>query len=286
MTAMEQVINIPLTDIFSDSDFNSRGDFAPIDCMSLAKDIRENGLLQPIIVREIENVKGRKYVVVAGHRRYTAFQINSMPEIPAIVRKMTDDEAIVANFSENLSREDLDIVQEAQALAKLQKRGWNLKLLEEKLGLSRYWFQVREALVKMPPEIQQEAKAGILTQHHIMKLGKMKSTEEQYAAVRQIKERLAAGEKRSAIEIGTKKKRDVTRPVVRKKSEIQNAIEWYLEEFEEGPVTYFLAWAAGNLSDLDLMLSLKRCHEGWEAPKDYTIPDMTRIIEIRPGEFR
>lgn len=277
---MDKIIHVPLTDIYSDPDFNSRGEFSAIDCSDLAKDIKKNGLIQPIVIREAENPKGRKYVIVAGHRRYMAFMINGDSEIPSIIRVMTDDEAVVANFSENLSRKDLDILQEAQAIARLKRRGWNIRLLENKLGLSRHWFVVREALVNLPPEIQKEAKAGVLSQYHIQRIAKLKTKEEQYAAVRQIKERLAAGEKKSAINIGPKPKRDVTRAVVRKKHEIQNAIDWHLKEWGEGPGTYFLAWASGNISDLDLMLSLKRYHKGWEAPSDFRVPDMSGKIDL------
>jgi ParB family chromosome partitioning protein len=278
----ETIQDIPVRKIQSDMTFNCRGEFRMIDCTQLARDIKENGLIQPILVRKIDDPK-YDYKIVAGHRRHASFLINSAETIPCIVREMTESEAIVANFSENLNRQDLDIVQEAYAIDRLKKAGWDIKLLEKKLKLSRGWFAVREKLVKLPPEIQEEARAGVLNQHHIQKISRLRTKEAQFDAVRKIKELKAKGIK--TIQVGPKTKKDPGRPSVRNKTDIQNAIKWWLSFNDEGATTYFLAWVSGTISDLELMIQLKSRDPDFEIPDNYQIPDMDDKLEIRPGEY-
>lgn len=275
---MSEIVDLNMSDIVADSTFNCRGEIRPIDCLDLAKDIKANGLLQPIIVRK----NGEKYKVVAGHRRHMAFKINEAKTIPCIIAEMTEQQAVVANFRENLSREDLDIVQEARAIAKLKKQGWDNKLLEIKLGLSRSWFTVREKLMTLPPEIQEDVRAGLINQNYVLKIARLRTKDEQYEAARKIKHAKAMGQ--AAPKVGNAK-RDVTRPAVRGKGEIADAIQWclYNPQIGEGPHTYFLAWASGEMSDMDLMLALRRHYgDDFKIPEGYQIPD--NKLEIRPGE--
>jgi ParB family chromosome partitioning protein len=86
----------------------------------LARSIQAQGLVQPIVVRPIENVgSGAKYEIVAGERRWRAAQIAGLQEIPAVVRDISDSSAIAVALIENIQREDLNPLEEAQAIRRL-----------------------------------------------------------------------------------------------------------------------------------------------------------------------
>jgi ParB family chromosome partitioning protein len=83
----------------------------------LAQSIAENGVLQPILVR----VRGQGYEIIAGERRWRASRQAGLTQVPALVRELSDKEALVVALLENLQREDLNPLEEAQALERLQQ---------------------------------------------------------------------------------------------------------------------------------------------------------------------
>lgn len=92
----------------------------------LAADIKERGILQPLVVRQ---VVGDSYEIIAGERRYRAAQIAELAELPVIIKTMTDREARLANLAENLQRQDLEPVDEKAFFEVLQNE-YNLSLAD------------------------------------------------------------------------------------------------------------------------------------------------------------
>lgn len=266
---------IPLKDIFADSDFNCRGEIAPIDVVDLAKDIEQSvspenptGLQSPIIVQPYDKVPGKKYRIVAGHRRYESFKILKRSHIPAFVRTdLTDLAARILNLGENLKRKDLNPVQEARALDHLKQAGMGQEEVAARLGMSRGWVQVRFMILDMPEDIQNEIAAGLLNQHQIREIHMM-PTEDQYKAVKAIKEAKERGEKAKPV---IKKRGDALRKRIRKPPEIFVMIEHIMEALGGANLaTRALAWSAGEISDMELFRDIRE--EAEAAGRRYEVP--------------
>ncbi|MDS9471839.1 ParB/RepB/Spo0J family partition protein [Sporosarcina pasteurii] len=129
----------------------------------LSDSIREHGILQPIIVRKI----GTFYEIVAGERRFRAAKLVGLDEIPAIVRNLTDEETMELAILENLQREDLTPIEEAEAYNKLMD---NLKITQEqlafRLGKSRSHIANHIRLLSLPEKVRQLITDGKLSMGH------------------------------------------------------------------------------------------------------------------------
>jgi ParB family chromosome partitioning protein len=100
------------------SRFQPRKDFDPVRLQELADSISAQGVLQPVVVRPIgEN----RYEIVAGERRWRAAQLARLHDIPVVVRNVSDQSALAIALIENLQREDLNPLEEAEALKRLQE---------------------------------------------------------------------------------------------------------------------------------------------------------------------
>ena len=101
----------------------------------LSDSIKENGVLQPIIVRKSPIIG---YEILAGERRFRASQLAGLTKIPAIIRELSDDEMMTLAILENLQRDDLTLLDEARSLQNLvTKQGLTHTQIAEKLGKSR-----------------------------------------------------------------------------------------------------------------------------------------------------
>lgn len=129
----------------------------------LAASIREHGVVQPILVRPVES----GYELVAGERRWRAAQRVGLEKIPAIVREFTPEQVMEIALIENLQREDLNPLEEAEAYRTLIEE---FKLTQEelarRLGRSRPQISNTLRLLNLPPEVQQRVAAGALSMGH------------------------------------------------------------------------------------------------------------------------
>jgi ParB/RepB/Spo0J family partition protein len=279
MSVEVQIINIDDIDI--DEEFNCRGMFNKLDVADLAKDIEQQtasnpetmGLLSPVIVRVLdaeEQAKTRKrYGLVAGFRRTFAFKVLKRTQIPCLVKEhMSADQAAITNLTENLQRKDLNILQEANAIKRLKDHGHKPQAIASALGVSVGWIQVRFNLLDLPPEIQLEAAAGILNQHHIKKLYTLKDPEKQFAAVRKIKDHKLKDNRAADLVIAKDKEQPLTKKV-RNRPQIFDLINHLGDTIGYGLATRCLAWAAGELTNLELLQTIR--DEAQAKGIDYTI---------------
>lgn len=129
----------------------------------LADSIRQNGVLQPILVRK----KGNKYEIVAGERRYQASKLAGLKEIPAIVREIGDEEVFQLALIENLQRADLSPIEEAKGYKQLlETQGLTQEGLAKILSKSRSAIANTLRLMDLPAEVQDMMEQGILTAGH------------------------------------------------------------------------------------------------------------------------
>ena len=105
-------------DLIQRGKYQPRRDIDPESLQELADSIRAQGVMQPIVVRPVSD---RKYEIIAGERRWRAAQLAGLDKIPALVRDVPDNAAIAMSLIENIQREDLNPIEEAAALMRLQQ---------------------------------------------------------------------------------------------------------------------------------------------------------------------
>jgi ParB family chromosome partitioning protein len=130
----------------------------------LARSIQESGVVQPILVRPIAN--GR-FQIIAGERRFRAAQKLGLPTIPAVVRTVPDDRVLELALVENIQREELTPIEEAQALRRLQDElGLTQEALAARVGKDRATVANTIRLLRLPAEVREELQRGTLSAGH------------------------------------------------------------------------------------------------------------------------
>lgn len=154
-----QILSIPSHLV--DPGPNDRQKFDAEKLNELAQSIKQNGLAQPPVLRQMAN--GR-YEIVAGERRTRAMtQVLGWAEIPAIVRDLSDEQAAEIMLAENVQREDLTPMEEAQAYqSRMHRFGWNVKEVAARAKVSESVVKNRLALLTLIPEARQLIEAGQL----------------------------------------------------------------------------------------------------------------------------
>lgn len=189
-----EITPLPIKEVYSDADFNCRGDITSFDVIELARSIRENGLLQPIAVQPMDSPNYR-WRIIMGHRRFKAIQQLGQDTVPCIIHKdLSHAQALTLNLLENLERKNLTVMQEARAIAKFAGMGG--KDVAKMINKSYGWVQIRQMALRLPPLIQAELDAGFILQEHVRDLYGMPA-DKQIDIVKQIKDKKIRGEKGS-----------------------------------------------------------------------------------------
>ncbi len=152
--------NVNINDL-SPSRYQPRLDFDQEALDALARSISEKGVLQPLLVRELG---GGKYEIIAGERRYRAAGMAGLKEVPVIVKSMNDKEVLEVALVENLLRENLSAIEEAEGLQRLiDEFSHTQEALAKVIGKSRSHIANTLRLLALPASVQKMVRDGILT---------------------------------------------------------------------------------------------------------------------------
>jgi ParB family chromosome partitioning protein len=151
-------------DLLQRGRYQPRRDFNPESLEELASSIRAQGLIQPVVVRP---VPGGRYEIIAGERRWRAAQMAGLQDIPAIVRDVPDEAAIAMALIENIQRADLNAIEEAAALQRLQQEfGLTHEGIAEAVGKSRTTVTNIMRLLSLPADVRQHLERKALEMGH------------------------------------------------------------------------------------------------------------------------
>ena len=163
LTNEGELKQIPL-DLIQRGKYQPRADFDEAALEELASSIKSQGLMQPIVIRPIGP---QKYEIIAGERRWRSAQIAGLDSIPAVVRTVGDEAAIAMSLIENIQREDLNPIEEALALKRLQDE---FKLTQQEVadavGRSRTAVTNLMRLVGLHIDVQKMLQTGLLEMGH------------------------------------------------------------------------------------------------------------------------
>jgi len=163
VNAEDQVSSLAISDL-RPNPYQPRRTFDEIKLRELADSIRQQGIIQPLIVRRSE-VRG--YDIVAGERRFRAAQMAELTHVPAVVRDLSDVQLMEIAVIENLQREDLNAVEIAEAYSNLMNKcHLTQEDLAQRVGQSRSHVANMLRLLQLPQSIQEYVSRGTLSMGH------------------------------------------------------------------------------------------------------------------------
>jgi len=177
-------VNLPITDI-SPNPRQPRSQMDKDELSELADSIRENGILQPLIVTPAEG--SGKYILIAGERRLVAAGLAGMDAVPVIVREASEQQRLELALIENVQRTNLTPLEAAEAFRQLAD-DFNLshEQIAQKLGKSRVSITNTLRLLKLPDEVRQALSKGNISEGHARALLGLPTPQAQSAALQMI----------------------------------------------------------------------------------------------------
>ena len=236
-----------------------RSVFEPEAFQELVHSIRELGVLQPIVVREI---KEGSYELIMGERRLRASKQAGLAKIPAVIRETEDQNMLRDALLENLHRSDLNPLEEASAYAQLlEDFGITQEQLADRIGRSRPQITNTLRLLKLPASVQRQVAAGVLSAGHARAiLGATDASRMEYFATKTVNEGLSV---RSLEELVGFDKPEAKKPKIK-----QGGKQDLLKEMAEG---------LGDQLDTKVKIVLGR-KKGQLIIEFGTVADLNRIL--------
>src|SRR5256714_7192409 len=161
--ADEEMIEVDI-DLIEPNSFQPRTNFNEERLEELAQSIRSNGIIQPLLVRRIDN---EKYQVVAGERRWRAAQRAGLQKVPCVVREIPEDKMLELALIENIQRQELNAIEEAHAYKRLiETLGLTQEMIAQRVGRDRTFITNYLRLLRLPEDIQQLVEDEKLSMGH------------------------------------------------------------------------------------------------------------------------
>lgn len=162
-TASDEMIEVDI-DLIEPNNFQPRTNFNEERLEELAQSIRSNGIIQPLLVRSINN---EKYQLIAGERRWRAAQRAGLLKVPCLLKEITDDKMLELALIENIQRQELNVIEEAHAYKRLiDTLGLTQEMVAQRVGRDRTFITNYLRLLRLPEDIQQLVEADKLSMGH------------------------------------------------------------------------------------------------------------------------
>ena len=183
----EEIIRIP-TEKLLPNPYQPRKQFKTDELLSLADSIKENGVLQPLLARRINN--SDYFEIIAGERRLRASILSNQETVPCLVVDCDYKESAIYSVLENIQRADLSFFEEAQAIAHMQSH-FNLtqEQIAKRLGKSQSALSNKLRILKLPIDIRYHIEKENLTERHARALLRCESEKQMWTVLEAVKER-------------------------------------------------------------------------------------------------
>ena len=162
-TTNEEMIEIDL-DLIEPNNFQPRTSFDEERLEQLAQSIKANGIIQPLLVRRLP---ADRYQLVAGERRWRAAQRAGLPRVPCVVKEIPEDKMLELALIENIQRQELNAIEEAQAYKRLiETLGLTQEMVAQRVGRDRTFITNYLRLLRLPDDIQRMVEAEQISMGH------------------------------------------------------------------------------------------------------------------------
>lgn len=178
-----EIVNIKLSDIVRNEN-QPRKNFDEQSIQELSESIAKDGLMQPITVRKVSNDSYTEkvsrdtntiYEIVQGERRYRAAGLAGLKELPCFIQELSDEDAFHLSVIENIQREQMTAIEEAQAFQRYVELGYKHEEIAEKVSKSRTYVSSRLRLLQLMPEVQDMIAEGKISEGHAKQLLKLRN---------------------------------------------------------------------------------------------------------------
>lgn len=182
MRMNKEIVMVRLSDIIPNR-FQPRLTFDEDALNDLAASIKEHGIIQPLILRDL----GNKYEIIAGERRYKASQLAGVSEVPAIIGEMDDQTSAELALIENIQRKDLSAIEEAKSYKKiLDMGGFTQEELAKRMGKGQSTIANKMRLLTLTNEVQAALMNNLISERHARCLLQVKDEDKQKEALNKI----------------------------------------------------------------------------------------------------
>ncbi|SHF03722.1 chromosome segregation DNA-binding protein [Thermoanaerobacter uzonensis DSM 18761] len=247
--------------------YQPRKQFDEDSLKELAESIKQNGVIQPIIVRKVDS----GYQIVAGERRWRAARIAGLSEIPAIVRDFDDLQVMEIALIENLQREDLNPIEEAKAYkALIEQFNLTQEEISKKIGKSRSVIANSIRLLNLDDRVQEMLVEGDITIGHAKVILSLPNKGLQYEAAKKVAEE----------NLNVRETENLVKNLLRKNEKNSqktksNKIDVHIKEIEDGLCSFL---------GTKVKISQRSKDRGIIQIEYYSEEDLTRIVEILYGK--
>ncbi|WP_210139557.1 ParB/RepB/Spo0J family partition protein [Staphylococcus sp. GDY8P120P] len=218
--------------------YQPRQVFEPNKIKELAESIDEHGLLQPIVVRPIEE---GMFEIIAGERRFRALQSLNKTHADVIIRDLGDEETAVVALIENIQRENLSVVEEAEAYKKLLELGETTQSeLARSVGKSQSFIANKLRLLKLAPKVIERLREGKVTERHARAMLSLSDTEQEALVETIISQKLNVKQTEARVKqkVGPEKVKAQRFAFEKDLTDAREAVGKSLEEIEKSGVKY------------------------------------------------
>lgn len=254
-----QLMDVPV-EYLQRGKYQPRRDMHDESLQELAESIKVQGVMQPIVIRPLEI---NRYEIIAGERRWRACQLAGLEKIPAIVRDVPDEAAVAMALIENIQREDLNVVEEAAALKRLQDE-FNLTHQEvaDAVGKSRAAVTNILRLLNLCAEVRTMLERGDLEMGHARCLLSLAEDQQRLLARQIVAKGLSVRQAEALVRSAQEQKQNVEQPQARVSADIEKLQEGLSEHIGVPVLVQHGAKGAGrlvlkynNLDELDGILN-------------------------------